>query len=51
MVGERYDVAVADAGINGCVAAKFLAEDGLDVVVLEQDQVEAATPRDPAGLA
>ena len=49
MASERYDVAIVGAGINGCVAAKFLAEDH-DVVVLEKDQIAAATTAKASGL-
>lgn len=45
----EYDVVVVGAGINGCVAAKFLAEDH-DVLVLERDQIAAATTAKASGL-
>ena len=44
-----YDVAIVGAGINGCVAAKYLAADH-DVIVLEKDQVAAATTSRASGL-
>jgi sarcosine oxidase subunit beta len=49
MASERYDVIIVGGGINGCVAAKFLAED-LDVLVLERDQIAGATTAKASGL-
>lgn len=49
MASESYDVAIVGGGINGCVAAKFLAEDH-DVVVLEKDQIATATTAKASGL-
>jgi glycine/D-amino acid oxidase-like deaminating enzyme len=49
MAKDSYDVAVVGAGINGCVAAKYLADDH-DVVVLERDQIAAATTAKASGL-
>ena len=49
MANDRYDVAIVGGGINGCVAAKFLATDH-DVVVLEKDQIAAATTARASGL-
>ena len=49
MTSNSYDVAIIGAGINGCVAAKFLAEDH-DVLVLEKDQVASATTAKASGL-
>ncbi|WP_411966121.1 NAD(P)/FAD-dependent oxidoreductase [Haloferax sp. YSMS24] len=49
MGSESYDVIIVGGGINGCVAAKFLAEDH-DVLVLEKDQLAAATTAKASGL-
>jgi glycine/D-amino acid oxidase-like deaminating enzyme len=49
MASERYDVVIVGAGINGCVAAKYLADDH-DVLVLEKDQIAAATTAKASGL-
>jgi sarcosine oxidase subunit beta len=49
MANDRYDVAIVGGGINGCVAAKFLATDH-DVAVLEKDQIAAATTARASGL-
>ena len=46
---DSYDVAIVGGGINGCVAAKYLADDH-DVVVLERDQIAAATTASASGL-
>ncbi|MGM0718052.1 MAG: FAD-dependent oxidoreductase, partial [Halobacteriota archaeon] len=45
----KYDVVIVGGGINGCVAAKFLAEDH-DVLVLERDQIAGATTAKASGL-
>ena len=49
MPSESYDVAIIGAGINGCVAAKYLADDH-DVIVLEKDQIAGATTAKASGL-
>ncbi|WP_458188828.1 NAD(P)/FAD-dependent oxidoreductase [Haladaptatus sp. NG-WS-4] len=49
MGNDSYDVAIIGAGINGCVAAKYLADDH-DVVVFERDQIAAATTAKASGL-
>jgi glycine/D-amino acid oxidase-like deaminating enzyme len=49
MGSTEYDVAIVGGGINGCVAAKFLAADH-DVVVLERDQIASATTASASGL-
>jgi glycine/D-amino acid oxidase-like deaminating enzyme len=49
MTRDSYDVVIVGGGINGCVAAKFLAEDH-DVLVLEKDQIAGATTARASGL-
>lgn len=49
MTSNSYDVAIIGGGINGCVAAKFLAEDH-DVLVLEKNQIASATTAKASGL-
>ena len=49
MTSEGYDVAIVGGGINGCVAAKFLADDH-DVVVVERDQIAGGTTAKASGL-
>ena len=49
MAHDRYDVAIVGGGINGCVAAKFLAADH-DVVVLDKGQVAGGATGKASGL-
>jgi len=41
---DEYDVVVAGAGTAGCYAAATIANEGLDVVIVERKDAEEASP-------